>query len=290
VNDLHVRAYRRALRARNLSDRTVETYLAAVAALRRHLGDADLAAASTDDLLGFVQAQLSLSAATASIRYRALRQFFKWAEAEGVRGDDPMLRVPPPVVPETPVAVLTLEQVKGLLAVCGGRSFTDRRDNAMVRLFLEPGGPRVSELVGLAVGDLDLDRDVALVHGKGRRERGIPFGARTGQALDRYVRLRAQHAMRDVPALWLGGKGPMTRSGVQQMLRRRAAQSGLAHLHPHMLRHTSAHEWLDSGGSETDAMRLFGWRSRQMLQRYGASVAAQRAQDAARRAALGDRY
>ena len=57
------------------------------------------------------------------------------------------------------------------------------------------------------------------------------------------------------------------------MLRRRGADAGLPGLYPHQLRHTFAHEWLAQGGSETDLMRLAGWKSRAMLQRYGASAA-----------------
>jgi integrase len=54
-------------------------------------------------------------------------------------------------------------------------------------------------------------------------------------------------------------------------------------------RHTAAHEWLSSEGSETDLMRLMGWKSPQMLRRYGASMADQRARDAHRKHGLGDR-
>ena len=57
------------------------------------------------------------------------------------------------------------------------------------------------------------------------------------------------------------------------MLRRRGAQTDLPGLHPHQLRHTFAHEWLVQGGAETDLMQIAGWKSRTMLQRYGASVA-----------------
>jgi integrase len=81
----------------------------------------------------------------------------------------------------------------------------------------------------------------------------------------------------------------MTDNGIRQMLRRRAKQCGLDHLHPHMFRHTFAHRWLSEGGQEQDLMRLAGWRSREMLARYGASAADQRAREAHRRMGLGDR-
>jgi hypothetical protein len=61
--------------------------------------------------------------------------------------------------------------------------------------------------------------------------------------------------------------------GLVRMLERRGREAGLPRLHPHQFRHTFAHQWLAEGGGETDLMRLAGWKSRAMLQRYGASAA-----------------
>ncbi|MFC9995857.1 tyrosine-type recombinase/integrase [Nocardia sp. NPDC127526] len=81
----------------------------------------------------------------------------------------------------------------------------------------------------------------------------------------------------------------MTDNGIRQMLERRAIAAGIDHIHPHQFRHWFAHNWLASGGQEQDLMMLAGWRSRQMPDRYGKSVAADRAKAAHRRARLGDK-
>jgi len=160
-----------------------------------------------------------------------------------------------PKVPEEPVPVLSRDQLKALLAACKGSGFTERRDTAIIRLFLDTG-MRLAEMTGLTVPDLDMDYEVAVVMGKESRPRSCPFGAKTGQALDRYLRVRGRHKHAKLPEAWLRDRGPLSTSGIRQMLTRRGRDA--VRVHPHMFRHTFAHLWKAAGGSDDDLMRLAG--------------------------------
>jgi site-specific recombinase XerD len=290
-NVLNLRDFQRYLRATDKSPTTIRAYVDCGRKFADYLHGKDLAEATRSDVESFLADVLSTrKASTAATYHRDLRQLYKWMLAEGLVRSSPVANLSPPRIPESPVPVLRPEQIDRLIGICSGTGVEERRDTALIRLMLEPGGLRLSEVGKLAVDDVDLDQDVVYVLGKGRRTRAVPFGTRTGQALTRYLRERKWAPYADVPSLWLGRKGPMSTSGIAQMLRRRGRQAGITDLHPHVLRHTAAHRWFAAGGGETDAMRLFGWRSREMLGRYAASAADERAQDAARRLRLGDQF
>ena len=135
-----------------------------------------------EDVEAFISDQLARwKPATTANRYRSLRVFYGWLEAEGEIPVSPMARMRPPTVPDQPVPVVREDAFRRLLETCAGRDCEARRDTALI-LLLADVGPRRAEVAGMRLTDLDFDLQVAVVVGKDGRQRALPFGRRTAQA------------------------------------------------------------------------------------------------------------
>jgi len=289
-------SWERSLRARNLAPRTIASYVEAATRFddwlaRERAAPVPLGEIRHSDVTDWLGGVLDRNSSSfAATLYRRLRIFFEWCVEEEELDVSPMRRVKPPRIIEKPIPVLSDDSVRALLDACSGRGFEQRRDMAIIRTFVDTG-VRAAEMAGLQVTDIDFDYSVITVLGKGRRLRSVPFGMRTSQALDRYLRARRRHRWAELDDLWIGAKGKLTASGVKQMLERRTKTAGIVHVHPHMFRHLAAHQWLDQGGQEGDLERLMGWaKGSGMTRRYGATAADQRARDAHRRIRPADRF
>lgn len=294
-------AFVRHLRPQNVSPNTIYAYAGAVVSLGNYLTEHDLptdvAAIKREHVEDWITDLLGkYKPATAHQRYRGAQRFFHWY---GSIDDDstfvsPMARMKPPRLPEYLPDVLTIDQLKALLAACSGRTFEDRRDEALIRVFFDTGARR-AEVANLRWShdpterDIDLNTGNVRLFGKGRRERYASLSPKTIEALEDYTRARKRHPHAELPWLWLGRKGRLTDSGIAQTVRDIGMRVGLPALHPHVLRHSWRHHAASAGMSREDMMQLGGWRSDAMLRRYASSTANARALESARTISLGDK-
>jgi site-specific recombinase XerD len=281
-----------ALRAERKSPQTIKSYGDAVRAFLRWCDEHGHSPALDRELMkGFVADLLDAGAEPSTARSRQLgvRRFSAWLVEEGEIVDDPLLGLKAPKLDTKVTDSLTDTELKRLIKACAGKEFRDRRDEAIVRLMAETG-MRAGEVTSLAITDIDLNRGLATVRrGKGGKGRLAPFGDQTARAIDRYLRARRTHRLAETAALWLGDRGKsLEYYGLHSALKSRAQLAGLTGFHPHLLRHTAASRWLAAGGSEGGLMAVAGWSTRDMIDRYTRSTAAERAAAEARGLGLGE--
>jgi site-specific recombinase XerD len=284
-----------ALNAEHKSAATIANYREAVRQYLHWCQTTGTSTAPTDLTTPNVQAFLAslrdggAAPTTARARYTGIRRFSAWLAAEDVLPADPLLTLTPPKLDSKIVVALSDAELRDLIRMCQGKTFRDRRDEAIVRLMGE-SGIRAGECAALTVSDVDTVNGRATVRrGKGGKGRVVPFSPKTAQAIDRYPRLRRTHKLADTPELWLGERSRrFTYLALYRALVRRAQLAGIDGFHPHLLRHTAATRWLAAGGSEGGLMAVAGWSKRDMLDRYTRATASERAADEARRLNLGD--
>ena len=288
-------SFERHLRATNKSPKTVSNYSGAVRQLGAYLAVKGMPLELEHLRRGHVESYIDdllnqRSSATARNRFASLQQFFHWAVDEGEVKNSPMAKMKPPRILSKRPRVLTIDDLKNLLATCeSDSSFEGRRDNAILRTFITTGCRR-AEISNLEISDIDLDRGVVVVTGKGDRTRLVPLNPKTVRAIDRYLRKRVVNKHHASSSLWLGRNGPMTHWGIEEVMNRRAKQAGLEGVSLHVFRHTWTDQALrDRTIPETDLMELGGWKSRQMLERYGAAARQERAVEAGRHLSLDDK-
>jgi integrase/recombinase XerD len=290
-----------ALESANKSPKTVRSYTDSVRWLSKFLVEQGMPADVEGVDAPHIRAHLlseeqRTSAVSAAHHFRNIRVFFGWLASEGERENpNPMDRVEGPKVTKKAKAFFTDEELTGLLKTCSGPSFVDRRDTAIMRIFMDTG-LRVSGLAGIRYDpDREDANDVFLterrlrIRLKGGDETWVPIGKKATAAVDKYIRARVRHPQASSPWLWLGVQGHntarMTDSGVRDMVGRRGEQAGIQNVHPHRFRRSFADSWLAGGGSTDDLMHITGWKTYDMVREYTEA----RAHNAHARLSPGDR-
>lgn len=269
--------YRDALRVAGRSPRTVRWYGDLLEEFVRFV-ERDGGPASLDDLRPAVvrrwllaaQASRSVPLAPASLagRVRTVRAFGSWVTREFELPASPLAGLPVPRVPQVLVASLREDDLRALLRATDTSAHPER-DRAIVLLLLDTG-LRLAEAAGLRVGDVDLAEGRATVMGKGARQRMVPIGRRTRQALRRILAPRGGVEV-GAPLFLASDGGALTAHGVQQVFRRLARRERLSvRCSPHVLRHTFARSFLRNGGDVFSLQRILGHspRSLQVTRRY----------------------
>jgi integrase/recombinase XerC len=256
-------------RVRRLSPATVRAYRADLRDLSATLPGAELADVDLEALREWLwrATQRGDARSTLARRTAAARGFFGWATEEALVPADPSLRLVAPKRGRTLPRIATAEGVRGMLDGLAERAGAGDpvagRDHAMLEV-LYGSAIRVSELTGLDIDDVDLDRATLRVLGKGSKERVVPFGVPARRAIETYLdrgrpALTARAAnQRPGPALFLGTRGARIspRAVYDVVARELGAVLGTSSVGPHALRHSAATHLLD-GGADLRAVQEF---------------------------------
>jgi integrase/recombinase XerD len=213
-----------------------------------------------------------LSPATIQGAVRTLKAFFSWALREEYIESNPMARIPVPRAVSKIVNTYTREQITNLIGLCYSSNDSGCR-NLVILLLLLDTGIRVSELVSIELSDVNLtDGYIKIRHAKGGKERLIPIGSLVQKSLWKYINsCRPKPLTQKVTGLFLGTRGmPLTRSGVQQMIRRYGKQIGIngVRCSPHTFRHTFSKYYLLNGGDIFSLQRILGHSSLASVRNY----------------------
>jgi len=226
-----------------------------------------LAAIRRDDIVDFLRSlyQQKLDSRSVARHLVTLRNFFRFALSEGAVKADPTLNLESPKLRKTLPSYLRVEEVERLLEQPDLRTTLGVRDKALLEL-LYSTGLRVSELVGLRVGDLEMRMGCLRCIGKGNKERLVPVGRRALTAVEQYLQdarpqlLHARPQGTALSFLFLNGRGGrLSRVGVWKILAAYGRRAGLrSKLTPHKLRHSFATHLLERGADLRSVQLMLG--------------------------------
>ena len=248
---------------RGLSDNTLTAYRNDLYSYSDWLAasSGDLLRSQPEDILAYLASLNTQSARTSARRLSSLRRLFQYLAREGRTDHDPTARIEAPRIGRPLPKSLTEAEVEALLAAPDTTTTIGRRDRAMLEV-LYATGLRVSELVSLQMGQVNLRQGVIRVIGKGNKERLAPLGEEAVSWLEKFMRQGRAELFKGPPAatLFPSRRGRvMTRQTFWYAVRRYAVQAGITKtLSPHVLRHAFATHLLNHGADLRVVQMLLG--------------------------------
>jgi integrase/recombinase XerD len=183
-----------------------------------------------------------------------------------------MAKIPVPKAETKVITTFSETQIQGLFSQCFSSNGNSTR-NMLIILLLLDCGLRVSELVGIKLDDINLEEGIIRIcKAKGSRERWVPVGHVAQKFLWKYINTsRSKPLTPHITMLLLNDKGlPLTKNGVQQMLRRYGRKAGITgtRCSPHTCRHTFAKSYLLRGGDIFSLQKILGHSSLASVRMY----------------------
>lgn len=215
----------------------------------------------------------NLSKRSISRKISCLRSFYKFLMRENIVDENPFAMLSLPKKEQRLPRFMYEEEMEAIFSSIDHTTDSGKRDLALLEL-LYATGMRVSECCSVELGDLDFTLMTVLAHGKGKKDRYIPFGEYAKKALWEYINgprneLLKKSAQSHV-YLFVNQRGnPLTPRGVRYILSNIIDKASVnKHLYPHMLRHSFATHLLNSGADIRSVQELLGHSSIQATQVY----------------------
>ena len=212
-----------------------------------------------------------ISARSSARQLSSLRRFYRYLAREGIAESDPTSDLESPVIGKTLPKTLSESSVEQLLAAPAENTALGIRDRAMLET-IYASGLRVSELVNLALSELDSTAGLVRVTGKGGRERIVPLGEEALAHLGQYLNDARPELLRGrvSEAVFVTRRGgPMSRQAFWQLIKRYATVAGVDEaLSPHSLRHAFATHLLNHGADLRSVQMLLGHSNLSTTQIY----------------------
>jgi integrase/recombinase XerC len=206
--------------------------------------------------------------------YRALTRFFNWlVNDEEILNVSPMKKIKSPKVEKKVIRPFSTDEINKLLMVCDTKNFMGLRNRAIILSLLDTG-LRLGELTRIQLRDIDLDRGVIKVMGKGARERFVRFGDTTQRAIIKYLLARRDSFL----CLWVNDeRRPLTSWGIYLTLNRLGKRAELTGVRcsPHTCRHYFGTTALRNGADIRQVQVLLGHSTLNMTLNYVATNASE---------------